>query len=75
MEKVKDCVIASIDQIYDDPPTEDRHYISFQPYDPQIHDNAKNLMLKPPKPTDGISQGISWVEPGLFQPFSKEETS
>ncbi|KAG7311557.1 hypothetical protein JYU34_002604 [Plutella xylostella] len=74
MEKVKESVISSIDHIYDDPPTDDRHYISFQPYDPEIHDNAKNIMLKPLKPPEGISQGISWVQQGSFQPFSKEET-
>lgn len=74
MEKVKESVISSIDHIYDDPPTDDRHYISFQPYDPEIHDNAKNIMLKPLKPPERISQGISWVQQGSFQPFSKEET-
>lgn len=75
LEKVRECVVSSIDHVYDDPPTEDKHYITFKPYDPDIHDTAKNIMLQPPKSTEGHTQGISWVQPGSFQPFSKEETT
>ncbi|CAH2066673.1 unnamed protein product, partial [Iphiclides podalirius] len=74
MEKVKECIMSSIDHIYDDPPTEDKHYITFKPYDPEIHDNAKNVMLKSSK-TNESSHGISWVQPGSFQSFSKEDTT
>lgn len=66
--------MSSIDHIYDDPPTEDRHYITFKPYDPEIHDNAKNIMLKSSK-TNESSHGISWVHPGSFQSFSKDDTT
>lgn len=74
-EKVKECVVASIDHIYDDPPTEDKHYITFKPYDSNIHEVARNQMLKPLSPNEGMNQGISWVQPGTYQPFSKEEAT
>lgn len=74
MEKVRECVVLSIDHIYDDPPTEDKHFITFKPYDPDVHDNAKNMMLKTPT-NECANQGISWVQQGSFQPFSKEETT
>ncbi|CAB3249960.1 unnamed protein product [Arctia plantaginis] len=45
-----------------------------KPYDPDVHDNAKNMMLKTPT-NECANQGISWVQQGSFQPFSKEETT
>ncbi|XP_028178819.1 protein crossbronx homolog [Ostrinia nubilalis] len=75
LDKVRECVVSSIDHVFDDPPTEDKHYITFKPYDPEIHDPAKNMMLKPPKPNEGHNQGISWVQAGSYQPFTKEETT
>lgn len=72
LDKVRECVMLSIDHVYDDPPTEDKHYITFKPYDSKVHDKAKNIMLKPPKPNEGMIQGISWVQSGSYQPFSKE---
>lgn len=72
VEKAKECVAASIDHIYDDPPVNDKHYISFKPYEPEHHDLFKD-MLKLQTGTDGATQGISWVQPDSFQPFSKEE--
>ncbi|KAI5641504.1 ubiquitin-conjugating enzyme domain-containing protein [Phthorimaea operculella] len=75
LDKVRECVMSSIDHIYDDPPTEDKHYITFKPYDPEVHDNAKNMMLQPQKTNEGMAQGISWSQPGSYQPFSKEENT
>ncbi|XP_072936778.1 protein crossbronx homolog [Epargyreus clarus] len=72
MEKVKECVTSSINRIYDDPPTEDKHYITFKPYDPSIHETAKNIMLKAPTLNEN-SHGFSWVHQGSFESFSKEE--
>lgn len=71
MEKAKECVANSINHIYDDPPTEDKHYITFKPYDPSLHDTAKNVMLKTPV-TNENSHGISWVQQGSFESFSKD---
>ncbi|CAF4760935.1 AKT-interacting protein [Pieris napi] len=74
IEKVKECVTLSHEHMYDAPLTEDKHYITFQPYDPKIHDVAKNKMLKQ-KENDENSHGISWVQTGSYQSFSKEDTS
>lgn len=60
--------------MYDDPPTDDKHYITFNPYDSSVHDAAKEMMLNPPKP-EGMNQGTSWVQPGSYQPFSKDDTA
>ncbi|CAK1549878.1 unnamed protein product [Leptosia nina] len=71
IEKVKDCVSLSLEHLYDTPSTDDKHYISFKPYDPTIHDAAKNKMLKP-KQNDENSHGVSWVQTDSYQAFSKE---
>ncbi|KPI93830.1 Protein crossbronx-like [Papilio xuthus] len=76
LEKVKECVMSSIDHIYDDPPVDDKHYITFKPYDPELHETVTNDMLKLSKTkTNEGTHGISWVQPGSFQSFSKEETT
>ncbi|XP_041968328.1 protein crossbronx homolog isoform X2 [Aricia agestis] len=74
LDKVKECVAHSIERVYDEPPTEDKHYITFKPYDPNVHDPAKNLMMKAPGCSES-SIGISWVTPGSYQSFSKEEAT
>ncbi|XP_045762118.1 protein crossbronx homolog [Maniola jurtina] len=74
IDKVKECVASSIEHVYDVPPIEDKHYITFQHYDPNIHDTAKNVMLKPPGANES-SHGISWVQSGSYQSFSKEDTT
>ncbi|CAG9566948.1 unnamed protein product [Danaus chrysippus] len=74
IDKVKECIVASVEHVYDDPPTDDKHYITFKPYDPSIHDNARNMMLKPSN-TNESSHGISWVQSGSYQSFTKEDTT
>lgn len=74
LEKVRECVMSSIDHIYDDPPIEDKHYITFKPYNPEVHDSAKNVMLKSPNVSEAATLGMSWVQQGSLQPFSKEES-
>lgn len=74
LEKVRESVMSSIDHIYDEPPNEDKHYITFKPYNPDVHDSAKNVMLKSPNVSEGATLGISWVQQGSLQPFSKEES-
>ncbi|GBP70267.1 AKT-interacting protein [Eumeta japonica] len=73
MEKVKEYVSASVSHLYDEPGVADKHYITFKPYDPEVHEPAKISMLKTPN-QEGLAQGTSWIEPGSFQPFSKNET-
>lgn len=74
-EKVKENILASIDHLYDEPPTDDKHYICFKPYDPDVHDHVQELMMKTTMITENVSQGISWVQPDSLQPFTKDETS
>lgn len=65
--------MLSIDHLYDEPPTNDKHYICFSPYDPSIHDSVKASMLNPSSTSSNASsQGLSWVQPGTYQPFTKE---
>lgn len=72
-EKVKECVRISKDKVYDAPPTEDKHYITFNLFDEDVHkgvlDSIRNQTdassISPP-PT-----GLSWVKPGEFKPLSK----
>ncbi|NXR13143.1 AKTIP protein, partial [Semnornis frantzii] len=52
---------------------------SFSPWNPAIHDEAREKMLtQKKKPEDQHCKstqvsGLSWVKPGSVQPFSKEE--
>lgn len=72
IDKVKESIASSMEHIYDEAPTDDKHYITFKPYDPNIHDSAKNVMLKVPGGNES-SHGISWVQSGSYQSFSKED--
>ncbi|XP_047544930.1 protein crossbronx homolog isoform X1 [Vanessa atalanta] len=74
IDKVKESIANSNEHIYDEPPTEDKHYITFKPYDPNVHDSAKNMMLKVPGGNES-SHGISWVQSGSYQSFSKDDTA
>lgn len=44
--KVKNCVTLSIERIYDQPPTDDPHYIAFEQFNDVLHgpvlENMKN---------------------------------
>ncbi|XP_030437616.1 AKT-interacting protein isoform X4 [Gopherus evgoodei] len=52
--------------------------VLFSPWNPAIHDEAREKMLTQKKPEDQHCKsmqvsGLSWVKPGSVQPFSKEE--
>lgn len=72
-EKVKECVRISKDKVYDDPPTDDKHYITFSMFDEEIHriilDKIKNKIettsASPPP------AGLSWVNEGEFKALRK----
>lgn len=72
-EKVKECVCISKDKIYDEPPTEDKHYITFSMFDDEIHRNVlENIKSKP----EGMSaspppSGLSWVNEGEYKALRK----
>lgn len=74
--KVQTCVKESIDHIYDPAPTDDKHYLVFEPYDPEVHDSVRQTMITT-KNDDSKSSpvGHSWVASGTFKPLTNVPTS
>ncbi|KAL7304057.1 hypothetical protein TKK_0003521 [Trichogramma kaykai] len=72
-ERVKKCVKDSLSVVYDPPVTDDPHYISFSPYDRELHDPVKREIFKTKEENEHKPTGYSWVQPGSLQPFSKPE--
>lgn len=71
-ERAKNCVKESLNEVYS-PSSEDAHYITFSPYDKELHGPIKQDIYKP-KEGDNKAIGFSWVQPGSLQPFSKPDT-
>lgn len=46
-EQAKKCVKDSLSVVYDPPTTDDPHYITFSPYDNELHDPVKQEIYKP----------------------------
>ncbi|XP_067007580.2 AKT-interacting protein isoform X2 [Anabrus simplex] len=71
-EQLQQCIKLSHDHVYDPPPTDDPHYITFEPFDNEIHGPVRDVIFGK-KDNDGevSSIGLSWVQPGSLQPFSK----
>ncbi|KAK7793721.1 hypothetical protein R5R35_007877 [Gryllus longicercus] len=72
-KKAQLCVKESQERVYDPPPTDDPHYIAFEPYNEDIHGPVRESIFKQ-KEEDGGSVGPSWVQPGSLQPFSKPDS-
>ncbi|XP_011505864.1 PREDICTED: protein crossbronx homolog [Ceratosolen solmsi marchali] len=72
-EQAKKCVKDSLSVVYDPPTTDDPHYITFSPYDNELHDPVKQEIYKSKEDTENKPTGYSWVQPGSLQPFSKPE--
>lgn len=72
-EKVKECIRISKDRIYDAPPTDDKHYLTFSMFDEEIHrlvldkikNKCENTSASPPP------SGLSWVNEGEFKALRK----
>ncbi|KAB0797644.1 hypothetical protein PPYR_08637 [Photinus pyralis] len=73
-ERVKECVKKSQEQLYTPPPTNDKHYITFEKYTPKVHDEVKVLMLDEANESRLPTVGHSWVSPGSFKPLSRAPT-
>uniref|UniRef100_A0ABI7VWM2 UBC core domain-containing protein n=1 Tax=Felis catus TaxID=9685 RepID=A0ABI7VWM2_FELCA len=77
--KVVDSVKMCTARLFDQPKIEDPYAISFSPWNPSVHDEAREKMLtQKKKPEEQHNKsvhvaGLSWVKPGSVQPFSKEE--
>lgn len=62
LTKVKECIRIVRDQLYDPPSTDDKHYITFERYDKEVHDptlesirNQTDISMSPP------TSGVSWL--------------
>lgn len=70
-EKISALVKKSQEHLYDPPPTEDKHYITFEAYEPAKHDPIKTAMLNQPVEEKPKVVGRSWVAHGSFKPLSR----
>ncbi|KAL7831228.1 hypothetical protein SRHO_G00307310 [Serrasalmus rhombeus] len=76
--KVVDSVKLCNSHLFDQPKIDDPYAISFSPWNPAVHEEAKEKMFthkrRPEDLPKGLQvSGLSWVKPGSTQPFSKEE--
>ena len=76
--KVKLCVSASQQRVYEEPPTEDPHYLCFEPYDAELHEpvlqklkaGKASTSAAAASATEKSAGGLSWVKEGEFKPLS-----
>ncbi|XP_046990278.1 protein crossbronx homolog [Schistocerca americana] len=74
-ERVQECVKESQAHVYDPPPTDDLHYICFEPYDHEVHGPVRESIIRMKENNnENRSGGLSWVQPGSLQPFSKPDS-
>ncbi|CAL4079283.1 unnamed protein product, partial [Meganyctiphanes norvegica] len=77
--RVRGCVNASKEAVYDPPTGKDPHAIVFSPYQPAVHDTVLEELKKERNDSDSQKEGtsnggLSWVKPGTMQIFSKTNT-
>lgn len=70
-EKAKEVVGSSKEHLYDIPPTEDKHYITFEPYEAETHEREKAKMLNYNDVSKEKEAGHSWVLPGSYKPLAR----
>lgn len=70
-EKVEEIVKTSQEKIYDLPSSDDKHYITFEPYEPLKHDAVRTAMINQAKEERQTKIGHSWVASGSFKPLSR----
>uniref|UniRef100_A0A8C9WHY8 Akt interacting protein n=1 Tax=Scleropages formosus TaxID=113540 RepID=A0A8C9WHY8_SCLFO len=77
--KVVDSVKLCNSHLFDPPKIDDPYAISFSPWNPAVHEEARERMFahkRRPEDLKGLQvSGLSWVKPGSTLPFSKEENS
>ncbi|XP_035376858.1 AKT-interacting protein isoform X2 [Electrophorus electricus] len=76
--KVVDGVKLCNSHLFDQPKMDDPYAISFSPWNPAVHEEAREKMFthkrRPEDHPKGLQvSGLSWVKPGSTQPFSKDE--
>ncbi|XP_011491669.1 AKT-interacting protein isoform X2 [Oryzias latipes] len=78
--KVVDSVKLCNSHLFDQPKIDDPYAISFSPWNPAVHEEAKERMFaykrRPEEQQHKGMQvsGLSWVKPGSTQPFSKDDS-
>lgn len=74
LKKVAQCVTESCEKIYDQTTTDDKHYITFEKFNPDIHGQILENLKKNDMPTSTSPpvSGISWVKEGDFKSLSKD---
>ncbi|XP_066569533.1 AKT-interacting protein isoform X1 [Amia ocellicauda] len=78
--KVVDSVKLCNSHLFDQPMVDDPYAISFSPWNPTLHDEARDRMFthkrRPEDHHKGLQvSGLSWVKPGSTQPFSKDDNT
>ncbi|XP_032684745.1 protein crossbronx homolog isoform X1 [Odontomachus brunneus] len=75
-ERVRMCVRESVNKVFNPPSMDDPHYITFSPYESELHDPIRREIYEPKQnEQENRPLGLSWVQPGSLQPFSKPETN
>ncbi|KAL3280883.1 hypothetical protein HHI36_004111 [Cryptolaemus montrouzieri] len=72
-DSVKRIVAEGVDHLYDEPPMDDKHYITFEPYDSNVHETARAQLLTQ-KHDDFFKFQNSWVLPGTLTPLGRPPT-
>ncbi|XP_012057211.1 PREDICTED: AKT-interacting protein-like [Atta cephalotes] len=72
-DRVKACVKESVNQVFNSPTMDDPHYITFNSYVKEVHDPIKQEIYESKDEEENKPMGLSWVQPGSLQPFSKPE--
>lgn len=73
-ERVNYCVKLSQEHLYDSPPVDDKHYITFEKYVPERHDAVRHTMQMPHPEERVVNLGPTWVERGTFKALSRPPT-
>ncbi|XP_053965881.1 protein crossbronx isoform X1 [Anastrepha ludens] len=71
--RAKDCATTSKERIYDEPPTEDPHYIVFEKFDADVHGPVRDRIFSGKELAENVAvptNGLSWVKEGEFKPLS-----
>ncbi|XP_011312586.1 protein crossbronx homolog [Fopius arisanus] len=72
--RVRECILKSLDHLYDPPETNDPHYLTFTSWWPELHELTRQKIFQPKKQEpERTPTGFSWVQPGSLQPLSKLE--
>ncbi|XP_073845645.1 ubiquitin E2 variant domain-containing protein pendolino isoform X1 [Musca autumnalis] len=81
--KVKECIDSNKEHLYDEPPTDDPHYIAFEQFNEEVHGPVKERIREGKEPiltntttsvaaSSSGAKGLSWVKEGEYAPLSAE---